>query len=184
MVSNVSVTRGWGWISGTEIVGNLISDGRWGVSGSGSTHYAGTITGLMISDNAIRGNEVGITFNRKVIGASVFHNDFDNLTNADIAFHDYVSNSWDDGYPSGGNWWSDNAGDDLFSGVSQDVPGADGFVDRGRDWNDSVGHINLHESQFLLGALWTPGGAWYPRGISGASSISEFTCRTKSWIGL
>jgi len=38
-------------------------------------------------------------------------------------------NIWDDGYPSGGNYWSDYTGVDLKSGPSQDQPGSDGIGD-------------------------------------------------------
>lgn len=38
-------------------------------------------------------------------------------------------NTWDDGYPSGGNYWSDYVGVDLYSGPNQDEPGKDGIGD-------------------------------------------------------
>jgi parallel beta-helix repeat protein len=40
-----------------------------------------------------------------------------------------TGNTFDDGYPSGGNYWSDYTGSDVFSGAAQDVPGADGIGD-------------------------------------------------------
>ena len=61
--------------------------------------------------------------------------------------------------------------------------GADGFVDRGRDRDDSVGHSNLHDSQFLRHPT-DAGGAWYPRGEPGASSIRESAGQPKSASGL
>lgn len=36
---------------------------------------------------------------------------------------------WDDGYPSGGNYWSDYEGLDNKSGLNQDQPGSDGMGD-------------------------------------------------------
>jgi len=36
---------------------------------------------------------------------------------------------WDDGYPSGGNYWSDYVGVDLFSGPYQNITGCDGIGD-------------------------------------------------------
>jgi outer membrane protein assembly factor BamB len=39
------------------------------------------------------------------------------------------ANVWDDGYPSGGNYWSDYAGSDLFSGSNQNELGNDGIGD-------------------------------------------------------
>jgi parallel beta-helix repeat protein len=39
------------------------------------------------------------------------------------------TNSWDNGYPSGGNYWSDYKGTDLYLGESQTEPGSDGMGD-------------------------------------------------------
>jgi parallel beta-helix repeat protein len=38
-------------------------------------------------------------------------------------------NMWDDGYPSGGNYWSDYNGSDLYSGFYQNETGSDGIGD-------------------------------------------------------
>jgi parallel beta-helix repeat protein len=38
-------------------------------------------------------------------------------------------NTWDDGYPSGGNYWSDYTGTDVFSGPYQNETGSDGIGD-------------------------------------------------------
>jgi hypothetical protein len=40
-----------------------------------------------------------------------------------------MSNSWDNGYPSGGNYWSDHSNVDEANGVDQNVTGSDGIVD-------------------------------------------------------
>jgi parallel beta-helix repeat protein len=39
------------------------------------------------------------------------------------------NNLWNDTYPSGGNFWSDYTGSDLYQGVNQDILGSDGFGD-------------------------------------------------------
>ncbi|MCJ7423045.1 hypothetical protein MUP01_02090, partial [Candidatus Bathyarchaeota archaeon] len=39
------------------------------------------------------------------------------------------ANVWDDGYPSGGNYWSDYAGLDLYRGAYQNESGSDGIGD-------------------------------------------------------
>jgi len=39
------------------------------------------------------------------------------------------ANIWDDGYPSGGNYWSDYDGSDLFSGQYQNLIRSDGMGD-------------------------------------------------------
>jgi len=38
-------------------------------------------------------------------------------------------NTWDNGYPSGGNYWCDYAGGDLYSGPYQNESGSDGIGD-------------------------------------------------------
>jgi parallel beta-helix repeat protein len=40
-----------------------------------------------------------------------------------------INNVWDDGYPSGGNYWSNYAGVDLSSGFYQNETGSDGIGD-------------------------------------------------------
>jgi len=58
---------------------------------------------------------------------SIFHNSF---VNNSIQVYSYSSvNIWDDGYPSGGNYWSDYAGLDAYRGSVQDQNGGDGIGD-------------------------------------------------------
>jgi hypothetical protein len=40
-----------------------------------------------------------------------------------------TGNVWDDGYPSGGNYWACHVSVDSFSGSQQNAPGSDGIVD-------------------------------------------------------
>ena len=57
----------------------------------------------------------------------IYHNSF-----IDNAFQATVSNStniWDYGYPSGGNYWSDYTGIDMYSGPYQNEIGSDGIGD-------------------------------------------------------
>jgi parallel beta-helix repeat protein len=56
-----------------------------------------------------------------------YHNNFLNKTHQIISYSS--TNVWDDGYPSGGNYWSDYAGVDLYSGPYQNVTGSDGIGD-------------------------------------------------------
>ncbi len=81
--------------------------------------------GNIISGNTIRSNnEDGIYINAS--NNYIYHNNFiHNLQNA----NDEGSNKWDNGYPSGGNYWSDYIGVDNFHGPNQDKPGSDGIGD-------------------------------------------------------
>ncbi|MCK5291173.1 MAG: right-handed parallel beta-helix repeat-containing protein [Thermoplasmata archaeon] len=62
-------------------------------------------------------------------GNSVHHNSI--MGNAIQAEDDLFNqkNSWDDGYPSGGNYWSDYGGFDVKRGSNQDLPGSDAIGD-------------------------------------------------------
>ncbi len=68
---------------------------------------------------------------------TIYHNNFiGNGMNAE----GILENDWDDGYPSGGNYWSDYDGIDEKSGPDQDQPGSDGIGDSPYDipggWNN------------------------------------------------
>ena len=57
----------------------------------------------------------------------IYHNNL--INNTDQAYDDNNNNLWDNGYPSGGNYWSDYTGVDLKSGPGQNIPGSDGIGD-------------------------------------------------------
>jgi len=59
---------------------------------------------------------------------TIYHNDFINNLNQAIVGRG-PADIWDDGYPSGGNYWSDYNGTDLFSGSYQNETGSDGIGD-------------------------------------------------------
>jgi parallel beta-helix repeat protein len=60
-------------------------------------------------------------------GNTIYHNYLaDNNVNAADSSGD---NDWDDGYPSGGNYWSDYGGADLCRGPFQNETGGDGIGD-------------------------------------------------------
>lgn len=58
----------------------------------------------------------------------VHHNNFYKWYNqGDVSSS--VGNTFDDGYPSGGNFWERNQGTDEYHGPNQDIPGPDGLCD-------------------------------------------------------
>lgn len=80
-----------------------------------------TVTECNITHNSIRGINLGQH------AMSIYHNNF--ISNA-LHAHQYRNpNWWDDGYPSGGNYWDDYDGVDEYSGFNQDIPGPDGIGD-------------------------------------------------------
>jgi parallel beta-helix repeat protein len=88
----------------------------------------GQSTNVSIIANNVIANEIyGIPLVLDV-GTIIHHNNI--INNGLQAKDDMASeNTWDDGYPSGGNFWSDYSGIDQFSGPDQNLPGSDGIGD-------------------------------------------------------
>jgi parallel beta-helix repeat protein len=80
-----------------------------------------------ISQNDIAFNSVYGMLLENVSQTLVYHNNF--INNTIQGLNDNGTNSWDNGYPSGGNYWSDYGGADSMSGPNQDQIGADGIGD-------------------------------------------------------
>ncbi len=57
----------------------------------------------------------------------IYHNNF--IHNTHQIYSGGFSNIWDNGYPSGGNYWSDYVGVDQKSGPYQNITGTDGIGD-------------------------------------------------------
>ncbi len=76
------------------------------------------------------GNDYEIVIARKDFPSNnnlIFHNQF--INNTLQATDNGTGNSWDNGYPSGGNYWSDYNGTDIYSGPGQNLTGSDGIGD-------------------------------------------------------
>jgi len=63
----------------------------------------------------------------------IYHNDF--INNSKIPLDFTTTTYWHNGFPSGGNHWSDYTGIDVKTGVFQNQDGSDGFGDTPY-WND------------------------------------------------
>jgi len=89
--------------------------------------FVGSSTAFTVAYNRVSSNSpFGVNLTGST-AATVHHNRMDNTLQA--ADDRGPENAWDDGYPSGGNWWVDYAGADFFSGPNQDQPGSDGIGD-------------------------------------------------------
>lgn len=120
---------------------------------------------LTTSDsNTLGGNEVSgnLDYGVRLYRCSnnrVFHNNFLNHTyHANVFLSSY--NSWDDGYPTGGNFWDDYAGEDVYWGPYQNVTGSDGIGDtpviigsNNIDRYPMMTRINLHDVAIVSAAL-------------------------------
>jgi parallel beta-helix repeat protein len=82
-----------------SIIGNSISNSDYGILMSGCDH------------------------------CELFHNNFINNTSQLVIAPEYGPSIYDNGYPSGGNYWSDYTGVDLYSGPFQNETGSEGIGD-------------------------------------------------------
>ena len=77
--------------------------------------------------NEIAHNRYGIYIGALHTNNSFIHNDM--IKNFWQVYCAGSNSTWDDGYPSGGNYWSDYTGVDLYGGPSQNEVGSDGVGD-------------------------------------------------------
>jgi parallel beta-helix repeat protein len=80
----------------------------------------------IISRNNITNNSNGIYLDSSS-NNKIYHNSF--INNMSQVSSYWSMNVWDDGYPSGGNYWSDYTGLDLYKGPYQNETGSDGIED-------------------------------------------------------
>jgi parallel beta-helix repeat protein len=83
----------------------------------------------IVSGNNITNNGDGVWLH-KSLDSKLYHNNIiDNTYNQVYIDARPSINVWDNGYPSGGNYWSDHTGTDLFRGLYQNETGSDGIGD-------------------------------------------------------
>jgi parallel beta-helix repeat protein len=103
----------------STIVGNNISKHEWGID-----LYGDNSRDCLIAENNIAYNEYGLSFFSQY-KSTVYHNNFLNNTHqlegisVEKASEAFV---WDDGYPSGGNYWSNYRGTDANGDGIGDTP--------------------------------------------------------------
>jgi len=87
-----------------------------------SSSNSNTISGNTVSNNRDCGVMLKTSSNN-----TLYHNNF--INNKVQVESDESINVWDNGYPSGGNYWSDYKGTDMYSGPYQNETGSDGIGD-------------------------------------------------------
>jgi parallel beta-helix repeat protein len=101
------------------IDGNYIENNWYGIDLSESDNNN-------ITRNTLTSNEYGISLGRS--GSNlIYHNNF--IWNSIQVYNSLSNNTWNDLYPSGGNYWSDYTGVDVKSGPGQDLHGSDSIGD-------------------------------------------------------
>jgi len=140
------ITNNGGGIYMSSSISNKISDNNimnsetWGMQIVDS--HSNTIINNIINNSGLQAIVISYSY-----GNTIYHNNFINR----IQVLSWLStNVWDDGYPSGGNYWSDYSDVDLFSGPEQDVPGSDGI------WDHPYTIDANNTDRYPLVEPWTP----------------------------
>jgi parallel beta-helix repeat protein len=100
-----------------------------------------------ISENTIANSSWGIHLENSSNNI-IYHNNF--INNTCQVFNYISTNVWDDGYPNGGNCWSDYTGADVKNGPNQNQPGSDGIGDTAYVIDGS------NQDNYPLMSPWTP----------------------------
>ena len=150
--------------SGNQILGNKVEDNEYGISCwaysdsnsiIGNNITANNLAGIWIvgssnntiAENIISGNnQYGISLEGSS-NNTLCHNSFIDNTNQ-IYIYDSIS-TWDNGYPSGGNYWSDYSGNDAYSGPFQNETGSDGIGDTPYNFSEN------DQDRYPLMKAWT-----------------------------
>ncbi|MGQ9507178.1 MAG: right-handed parallel beta-helix repeat-containing protein [Candidatus Bathycorpusculaceae bacterium] len=138
-----------------------------------------------VNDNVIRENnianntEAGIYLEESE-NNTIYHNNF--LNNTQQISVDNSPNTWDNGYPSGGNYWSDHTGVDENSGSHQNETGNDGINDTSYNINE-----NNTDRYPLMGPInFFDAGTWneiaYNIDVISNSTVSNFQIDTDQKI--
>ena len=109
---------------------NVLVNNRIGIGLSRGGDY-----NIFVNNNLTGNVLIGAYFPRNVPpgkGNLFYHNNFidnSNQVHWDASGYPIAPNTWDNGYPDGGNFWSDYTDVDEKSGPDQDLPGSDGIGD-------------------------------------------------------
>ena len=103
---------------------------------------------------------------------SIYHNNF--VKNVNQTYTYGSVNTWNDGYPSGGNYWSNYIGVDFYSGQFQNEIGSDGIGDTSHDIDidNEDGFPLMGPFSFFNACVWDET-TYYVHTVSN-STISDF----------
>ncbi len=125
----------------TNVSSTLGEDSIWLIESNGCTLRNLNVTGNLwggiafvnsfdctLQSSTLRGNDGYGLFLSDSSNNQFYHNNF--ISNPRQAWlYGENSNSWDNGYPNGGNYWDNYTGVDEKSGANQNVTGSDGIGD-------------------------------------------------------
>ncbi len=144
-ISNSYISVQLGFSSNNSITNNNASNNHGGV------YLYSSENNTIVSNNFFSGY-YGVSLNSG--NNKIYHNSF--ILNTVQAVDDGNANEWDDGYPSGGNYWSDYSGVDFKSGPNQDIPGSDRIGDVPHQVSGSALNEDRYPLMFPAGSLGPP----------------------------
>ena len=100
----------------------------------GGVHLSNSDRNVIVANNISLNTYGGIGFEHSQCNV-FYHNNL--VGNTPQIWYFSTDNVWDNGYPSGGNYWSDYNGTDVKSGPSQTASGSDGIGDTPQIFNAS-----------------------------------------------
>jgi len=118
-VSGISIS----YLINPNVCNNYIAGNSYGLSIS--EDWAGGLC----QNNTFRNNDCGLFLAEVSNYEPIIHNNFVNNSRQVVLSGPPKFFTWDTGYPSGGNYWSDYNGIDLYSGQYQNITGSDGIGD-------------------------------------------------------
>jgi parallel beta-helix repeat protein len=195
ITSNLISFNGWDGVymfsaRNTTLQSNIITTNKWtGVyleysydnNVSGNSLSSNTKSGIRLDDsdrisvvgNNISWNELdGINF-FNITNSLFYHNNI--LNNTEQVSSDDSPNAWDNGYPSGGNFWGDPNYADFYSGQAQDETGSDGLADTPQPV-DSASQDNyplMGPIFFFNAGIWDST-SWSVGVFSNSTTVSKF----------
>jgi len=123
---NTAMNNQYGIVLSTTCNYNLIENNTVSMNSVYGIYPYASHNNTIINNTVSNNLEYGFFLTASCNGNAIYHNMILNNTNQ---ASDDGSNQWDNGYPSGGNFWSDYNGIDVFSGPGQNIPGSDGIGD-------------------------------------------------------
>jgi parallel beta-helix repeat protein len=150
----------------SKIQNVTVSVNAWGI-------FLGSSGNNILANNSIFFNDGGIF----LWGSSdnvIFHNNFIRNELIQQVRNDNSINTWDDGYPSGGNYWSDYTGIDIKKGADQNITGSDGIGDT--TYQIDANNIDKYPlmGQFNTFDAGTWNGTAYNVDVVSNSTVSDF----------